>query len=84
MQGRGLPALVFAGQNLIHLLRRFLAAALQPLPDNGVQARLEKRDMIGDVLVVKVLLGLPRIIELWDMPAVIAQLEIGLIMFWMW
>lgn len=79
MQGRGLPALVFAGQNLIHLLRRFLAAALQPLLDNGVQARLEKRHMIGDVLVVKVLLGLPCMIELGGAPAVIAQLEIGLI-----
>ena len=73
------PALVFAMYDFGHLFRRFPAAAFQPFFYDGIQAGLKKLHMIGDVFVAKVCFGLPRIIELYFVLAVIAQFEIGFV-----
>ena len=71
-----LPAAIFAQDNLLHLLRRLLAAASQPHFHYGIKAAPEKFNMILDMLIVKMALSLVHIIVFQLELIVVAQLKI--------
>ena len=69
--------MVFTADDFIHLFRRFLATSCEPHFYNGIEATFKKLDMVFDMLIVKVMLGLIAVIEMDLRLGIISKFEIG-------
>lgn len=72
-----LAPLILTADYALNLFRALFAAAVEPLFHHRVEAAFKKLQMVVDILVVKIPLGLPCVIVSYLESAVIAELKIG-------
>lgn len=70
---------IFAADNIVHFLRRFFASAGKPHFHDCVEAAFKKFNVIGNMLIIKMTLGLVRIIINYLLLIIISEFEIGAI-----